>query len=97
MEPITQKEPPKAVITNVYEKQSCSKKIIMRMKVSPIKTPPPRRLTVEIVFVDGTSKIAEAVLVSAYADYAYYDLSATDAREVYPRANEIREVRIVSG
>jgi hypothetical protein len=95
MEPTTQKEFPRAVITNVYEKQVCSKKIIVRMKVSPIKNPPPRRLTVEIIFNDGTARTAEAVLVSAYSNYAYYDLAATDAREVYPRANEIREVRVI--
>jgi hypothetical protein len=91
MEPTTQK----VVITNVYERQTCSKKIIIRMKVSPIKTPPPKRLAVEIIFNDGTSRTAEAVLVSAYSNYAYYDLSATDAREVYPRVNEIREVRVI--
>jgi hypothetical protein len=91
MEQTTQK----ATLMNVYEKRTCTKKIIIRMKVGPIKIPPPRRITVEVVFSDSTSRLAEAVLVSAYNDYAYYDLSAADAREVYPRAREIQEVRIV--
>jgi hypothetical protein len=91
MEPTT----PKIMITNVYEKVICSKKIVIRMKVEGIKFPPPRRLKVGILFSDGMMKIAEAVLVSAYTTYAYYDLSATDAREVYPRVNDIREVKII--
>ncbi len=95
MEQISQKPAPRATLQNAYEKQICSKKTIVRLKVDHIKIPPPRRLKVNILFNDGTTKTVEAVLVSAYNDYAYYDLVATDAREVYPYVNNIREVKIV--
>jgi len=48
------------------------------------------------LFNDGTIKTAEAVLVSAYNDYAYYDLSATDAKEVYPYVDNIQKIEVVS-
>jgi hypothetical protein len=95
MESTTPKTTPKITLMNAYEKEICSKKIVVRLKVEDIKFPPPRRLKVGILFSDGTTKIAEAVLVSAYTSYAYYDLSATDAREVYPYVNNIREIRII--
>jgi len=91
MEQITQK----VTLLNAYERQICSKKIIVRFKVDGIKMPPPRRIKVNILFNDGTTKIAEAVLVSAYSNYAYYDLSATDAKEVYPHVNKIRVIEVV--
>ncbi len=84
-----------ATLIRAYEKQICSKKTIIRLKVDYVKIPPPRRITVEIIFNDGTSRKAEAVLVSAYSDYAYYDLVAADAREVYPYVNNIREIKII--
>jgi uncharacterized surface anchored protein len=84
-----------ATLIRAYEKQTCSKKTVVRLKVEYAKTPPPRRITVEINFNDGTSRKAEAILVSAYSDYAYYDLSAADAREVYPYVNNIREIKII--
>ena len=95
MEPTTNKTTPKVTLTNAYEKVICSKKIIVRLKVEDIKAPAPNRIKVEITFSDGTSKIAEAALVSAYTNYAYYDLIAADAREVYPRVNEIVGIRVV--
>jgi hypothetical protein len=95
MEQINPKLNPQATLTRAYEKETCSKKTIVRLKVDYADFPPPKRITVEIFFDDGTSKIAEAVLVSAYTDYAYYDLSAADAREVYPYVNKIREIKVV--
>ncbi len=86
---------PRITLTRAYEKQICSKKTVVRFKVDGIKAPPSRRIVVEIVFGDGTSRKAEAVLMSAYSDYAYYDLVAADAREIYPHVNNIREVKIV--
>ena len=97
MEPTTNKSTPKVTLTNAYEKTICSKKIIVRLKVEGVKAPAPNRIKVEITFSDGTSKVVEAALVSAYTNYAYYDLVAADAREVYPHVNNIREVRIVEG
>ncbi len=91
MEQITQK----ATLLNAYERQICSKKIVVRFKVDGIKMPPPRRLKMNILFNDGTSKTAEAVLVSAYNNYAYYDLSAADAKEVYPHVDKIQRIEIV--
>jgi hypothetical protein len=95
MDEINQKVNQKTTLLNAYERQICSKKIIVRFKVEGIKMPPPRRLKVNILFNDGTVKTAEAVLVSAYSNYAYYDLSSADAREVYPHINNIREIRVV--
>jgi hypothetical protein len=95
MEPITSQTTPQATLINAYERQTCSKKTVVRLKVNNIKVPPPKRLTVEIIFDDGTTRTAETVLVSAYDDYAYYDLSATHAREVYPYVNKIREIKII--
>jgi hypothetical protein len=95
MEQTTPKTTPKATLMNAYEKEVCSKKIVIRLKVDNIKFPPPRRIKVGILFNDGTTRIAEAVFVSAYTDYAYYDLSAADAREVYPYVNNIREIKII--
>jgi hypothetical protein len=86
---------PRATVTRAYEKQICSKKTIVRLKVDGIKMPPPRRITVEIKFNDGTSRTAEASLVSAYTDYAYYELVATDAKEVYPYIDKVVEVKVV--
>ncbi len=91
MEQITQK----ATLLNAYERQICSKKIVVRFKVDGIKMPPPRRLKVNILFNDGTMKTAEAVLVSAYSNYAYYDLSAADAKEVYPHVDKIQRIEVV--
>ncbi|MFZ8808642.1 MAG: hypothetical protein ACO2PN_11135 [Pyrobaculum sp.] len=90
MEQITQK----TTLLNVYERQICSKKIIVRFKVDGIKMPPPRRVKVNILFNDGTTKTAEAVLVSAYNNYAYYDLVAADAKEVYPHADKIQGIEV---
>jgi hypothetical protein len=95
MERITLETTKKAALMTAYEKEICSKKIVIRLKVENVKIPPPRRIKVNIRFDDGTSRIAEAVLVSAYTSYAYYDLSAADAREVYPHVNNIREIEIV--
>jgi hypothetical protein len=80
---------------NAYKRQTCSEKTVVRLKIDNVKIPPPRRIKVEITFDDGTSRKAEAVLVSAYVGYAYYDLSATDAKEVYPYVNNIREIKVV--
>jgi hypothetical protein len=97
MEPINPQVVPQVTLMNAYERQTCSKKTVVRLKIDNVKIPPPRRITVEIIFNDGTSRKAEAVLVSAYTDYAYYDLSAVDAREVYPYVSHIREIRIIEG
>jgi hypothetical protein len=86
---------PRVTITRAYEKQTCSKKTIVRLKVDNIKMPPSRRITVEIKFSDGTSRTAEALLVSAYTDYAYYELTATDAKEVYPYIDKVVEIKVV--
>ena len=96
MERINSKLNPQAMLVRAYEKETCSKKTIVRLKVDYADFPPPKRITVEIFFDDGTSRRAEALLVSAYTDYAYYDLSAADAREVYPYVDKIREIRVVS-
>jgi len=82
-------------IVRAYEKETCTKKTVVRLRIDPIKIPPPRRLIVEITLDDGSSITAEAFLVSAYTDYAYYDLSAADARKVYPHINNIREIKVV--
>jgi hypothetical protein len=95
MEQITRTTTPKAMLQSAYEKEVCSKKTIVRFKVDGIKIPPPRRLKVNILFNDGTTKTAEAVLVSAYSDYAYYDLSAADAKEVYPHVGKIQRIEVV--
>ncbi len=91
MEQITQK----VTLQNAYERQICSKKTIIRFKVDNIKMPPPRRIKMNILFNDGTTKTVEAVLVSAYNNYAYYDLSAADAKEVYPHVDKIQKVEVV--
>ncbi len=95
MEQITNPKPLQATLLNAYERQICSKKIVVRFKVDGIKMPPPRRLKVNILFNDGTTKTAEAVLVSAYSNYAYYDLSAADAKEVYPHVDKIQGIEVV--
>jgi hypothetical protein len=95
MEPTTSQTTPKATLLNAYERQICSKKIIVRFKVDGIKMPPPSRIKVNILFSDGTTKMAEAVLVSAYSSYAYYDLSAADAKEVYPHVDKIQGIEVV--
>ena len=95
MESTTLQTTPRATFMNAYERQICSKKIIVRFKVDGIKVPPPSRIKVNILFSDGTTKIAEAVLVSAYSSYAYYDLSAKDAKEVYPHVNKIQRIEVV--
>jgi hypothetical protein len=95
MEQITNPKTPQATLQSAYERQICSKKIIVRFKVDGIKMPPPKRIKVNILFNDGTEKTAEAVLVSAYTGYAYYDLSATDAREVYPYVDKIQEIKVI--
>jgi len=82
-------------IVRAYEKQTCTKKTVVRLKVDNVKIPPPRRITVELKFGDGTSRPVTAFLVSAYSDYAYYDLSAADAREVYPYVDKIVEIKVV--
>ncbi len=86
---------PRAMLMNAYEKQICSKKTIVRLKVDGILMPPPKRVKVNILFSDGTVRTAEAVLVSAYSDYAYYDLVATDAKEVYPHVDKIQRIEVV--
>jgi len=96
MSHINSKLNPQATLVRAYEKETCSKKTIVRLKVDHADFPPPKRITVELLFDDGTSRRAEALLVSAYIDYAYYDLSAADAREVYPYVDKIREIRVVS-
>jgi hypothetical protein len=95
MEQITNPKTPQATLLNAYERQICSKKTIVRFKVDGIKMPPPRRVKVNILFNDGTSRIAEGVLVSAYSNYAYYDLSAADAKEVYPHVDKIQGIEVV--
>jgi len=91
MEQITRK----ATLLNAYERVICSKKIIVRFKIDGIKMPPPRRIKVNILFSDGTTRVAEGVLVSAYSNYAYYDLSAADAKEVYPYVDKIQTIEVV--
>jgi hypothetical protein len=86
---------PRATITRAYEKQICSKKTIVRLKVDGIKMPPPKRIKLNITFADGTSRTAEASLVSAYTGYAYYELIATDAKEIYPYVDKVVEVKVV--
>jgi hypothetical protein len=95
MEPTTPQITQRATLLNAYERQICSKKIVIRFKVDGVKMPPPRRIKVNILFNDGTTKMAEAVLVSAYSNYAYYDLSAKDAKEVYQHVDKIQGIEVV--
>jgi len=93
-EPTTQTTS-QVTVVRAYEKQTCTKKTVVRLKVNNIKSPPPRRMSFELKFNDGSSKIVTAFLESAYGEYAYYDLSAQDAREVYPKINMIESIKVV--
>ena len=77
----------------MHEREECAKRVVVSVKVAAAKYPMPKHIILRFKFKDGSEKIAEAVFVSMYKDYAYYFLRAAHAREVAPLLNEIQEVK----